>query len=135
MEIYKRDNYYSLQICQIINGIVFQSYNYLILFNKTYKIVNLFVSTCIINRRKETILSIQRIILSSLFEVISKIVSRRAKCFSELQLDSLIYYILFDERRKQRSIYQVFRERIKSSFGIAVVCLIHVYMTNQAKTN
>lgn len=99
MEIYKRDNPYSLQICQIINGIVFQSYNYLILLNKTYRIVNLFVSTCIINRRKETILSIQRILLSSLFEVISKIVSRRAKCFSELQLDSLIYYILFDERR------------------------------------
>lgn len=96
MEIYKRDNHYSLQICQMINGIVFQSYNYLILLNKTYKIVNLFVSTCIINRRKETsILNIQRILLSSLFEVISKIVSRQA----ELQLDSLIYYILFDERR------------------------------------
>lgn len=96
MEIYKRDNHYSLQICQIINGIVFQSYNYLILLNKTYNIVNLFVSTCIINRRKETI---QRILLSSLFEVISKIVTRQAKCFSELQLDSLIYYILFDERK------------------------------------
>lgn len=81
MEIYKRDNHYSLQICQISNGIVFQSYNYLILLNKTYKIVNLFVSTCIINRRKETILNIQRILLSSLFEVISKIVSRQAKCF------------------------------------------------------
>lgn len=81
MEIYKRDNHYLLQICQMINGIVFQSYNYLILLNKTYKIVNLFVSTCIINRRKETILNIQRILLSSLFEVISKIVSRQAKCF------------------------------------------------------
>lgn len=53
MEIYKRDNHYSLQICQIINGIVFQSYNYLILLNKTYKIVNLFVSTCIINRQRD----------------------------------------------------------------------------------